>query len=55
MSDRGETVISDLLAEVRITRDAMAAADATRLAAIAAKADQSALTRLSSEVATKAT
>jgi HK97 family phage major capsid protein len=53
MSDRSEGAIQDLLTEIRVTRDAIATADATRLAAIAGKADQAALTRLGEEMARK--
>jgi HK97 family phage major capsid protein len=53
MSDRGESAITDLLAEIRVTRDEIQRADATRMAAIAGKADKAEVVRLSAEVSGK--
>jgi HK97 family phage major capsid protein len=45
--------VAALLSEIKQTRDQLASADQARMAAIAAKADQAALTRVSEEMARK--
>jgi HK97 family phage major capsid protein len=53
MSDHGIAGVSDLLREIKELRDALATADAARMAAIAGKADKAELDRLGADMARK--